>query len=200
MWKPLPVPFDTVQISKQGLLRIRNRRYRRINTKGNSIAVIIDGVVQRFNRRKMYQAVWGVELNSAIFPKPKRKKRKKKKAPKKKYIPKPNDALYADGVEKLSAQDAYMRGVEDMFFGFNSFTGIQTNTRHEHYLTAEQGQQLGLEPLVAGSQLFISLKKQLYLWNGSHYILLNKDRSSARIYKNYHPQIVQMLKDKQDTE
>ena len=198
MWKPLPEPLQMVQISKQGLLRVKDRRgYRRIQSKANSIRVSVGGTPHYINRRKVYLEVWGIQLNSAIFPLP---KRKKKTVPKKKYVPKPNDQLFADGVEKLSAQDALMRGIEDLFFGFNSYTGIQPNTQHEHYLTAEQAEQLELEPLVAGSMLFISSKKQLYLWNGSHYVLLNKDRSSARVYKNYHPQIVQMLKNKQDTE
>ena len=201
MWKPLSEPLQMVQISKQGLLRVKDRRgYRRIQSKSNSIRVSVGGTPHYINRRKVYLEVWGIQLNSAIFPLPKRKKRKKKTVPKKKYVPKPNDQLFADGVEKLSAQDALMRGIEDLFFGFNSYVGIQPNTQHEHYLTEQQAEQLELEPFVEGSMLFISAKKQLYLWNGSNYVLLNKDRSSARIYKNYHPQIVQMLKNKQDTE
>ena len=199
-YTPLPPPFQMFEIAKNGKLRKKYRRgYRAISNHINCISATIDGTTRRFSRRKYYRIIFGVELNTPLFPHPKKRK-PKKSAPKKKYIPKPNDALYADGVEKLSAQDAYMRGIEDLFFGFNSYTGIQQNTQHEHYLTADEGKKIGLEPLLLGSSLYIGAKKQLYLWNGSNYVLLNKDRSSARVYKNYHPQIVQILKNKQDTQ
>jgi hypothetical protein len=121
------------EIAKNGKLRKKDRRgYRAISNHINCISVTIDGVVKRFSRKKYYKKVHGIELDTPLFPKP-----PKPKKPKKKYIPKPNDALYADGIERLTAEDELMRSIEDKFFGFNSYVGVQLNTKHEHCLSDE---------------------------------------------------------------
>lgn len=201
MWKQLPPPLDVLEICKMGRMRKRKgRRYIPIQNMQLHFYVTINKVKYYIRREQVYRSIFGQQL---IWQWSKKRKKRKKKPKKYKRPYKPNDKLFADGIEKLSAEDCHMRAIEDLFFGFNSYTGVtakQATALPEHYLTEQQAEQLGLEPFVEGSMLFISAKKQLYLWNGSHYVLLTKDSTIKNRKRSYHPLLTKPFENQQVTD